>query len=994
MAQYCSNVLATGTCSNAMCPFEHNVQKCELCSLVFRSGQKYQVHLKSKQHQLKARGETGALLYCSVCDKRISGMASWKRHVGTLKHQRRAKGQVIQPEEPETVPNHQFCVACNRHIYNNVWAKHLLNSKHKDREQFLSFQSAVEEAEKDKNGIAVQGTFDFEIVELPAATAGVSGEATIRTSIASSRINLVEYTLASSKGRASYSPFSVSILGSNRVITYGSSLKVLVKMRQCFFGRHEDRLELVFEDLQLKKRFIIARTLRVIVGSKDDHNNLRPKVPYVPRKRSAINRQPEYEVVEGEMPPSTKAIPYIGALPQSKIPGFLERSLGNGNVKEVVDHLQKVYLPRVLNGETYGKHFKHLLWAEEFQMERDLEHYDMSNTPLTRHNNYYYLTVPGLAEKRPSVLVGDRILVQRNGSLRGHWFEGGVHVVRREEVALKFHFSFPPGSPTDRYSVRFKLNRIPLRRQHHALDAVFTQDRVLFPSHVHLPTVPFPPLGNRTFNALIATNARQMQAVTSIVRMPPGSVPFVIFGPPGTGKTVTAVEAILQLLSTNPTARILACAPSNSAADLIAMRLRSLGESGLFRAYAPSRAKELVPHELLPFTYQNAHGHFSVPLLSRMKRFRAVVTTCISANIIAGIGIPRGHYAHIFVDEAGQATEPEVMIAIKTMADMNTNVVLSGDPKQLGPIIRSSVARMLGLELSFLERLMNREAYDEGEGYGKSVVKLTKNYRSHNAILKFPNEQFYGGDLEPCADPKVANLYLGSVHVVSSKFPIVFHAVSGKDDREASSPSFFNIDEVTTVKSLVQKLRADRRIRISDNDIGIIAPYHAQVLKLRNAMRAFADGIKVGSVEEFQGQERKVIIISTVRSSREFVQYDLRHTLGFVANPRRFNVAVTRAQSLLLIVGDPSVLSLDPLWRSFLNYVHVNGGWLGAAPSWDTREPVDPAGEYDQMMRNAARADMNAFARMMEALTLNEVEAPEEGDADFVNVDRPWNEAE
>ncbi|EEB90574.1 hypothetical protein MPER_11197, partial [Moniliophthora perniciosa FA553] len=633
MVQYCPHVLATGTCSNTMCSFEHNVQKCELCSLVFRSNQEYQVHLRSKQHQLKARGETGALLYCSVCNKRISGMASWKKHVGTLKHQRRAKGQVIEPEEPETVPNHQFCVACNRHIHNNVWARHIVNSKHKDREQFLSFQSAVEEAEKDKNGVAVQDAFDFEIVELPAATAGVSAEATIRTSIASSRINLVEYTLASSKGRASYSPFSVSILGSNRLITYGSSLKVVCpRMRTTRF-------------FQLLRKPGVIHLLQLLFTV-----------------WSCSVRQIDISWV------------------------FLERSLGNGNVKEVVAHLQKVYLPREFNGETFGKHFKHLLWAEEFQMDRDLEHYDMSNVPLVRHNSYYYLTVPGLAEKRPSVLVGDRILVQRNGSSRGHWFEGGVHVVRREEVALKFHFSFPPGSPTDRYSVRFKLNRIPLRRQHHALDAVFTQDRVLFPSHAHLPTVPFPPLGNRTFNALIATNARQMQAVTSIIRMPPGSVPFVIFGPPGTGKTVTAVEAILQLLSANPNARILACAPSNSAADLIAMRLRSLGESGLFRAYAPSRDREQVPHELLPFTYQNATGHFSVPLLSRMKRFRAVVTTCVSANIIAGIGIPRGHYTHIFVDEAGQATEPEVMIAIKTMADMNTNVVLSGDPKQLGPI--------------------------------------------------------------------------------------------------------------------------------------------------------------------------------------------------------------------------------------------------------------------------------------------------------------------
>lgn len=177
---------------------------------------------------------------------------------------------------------------------------------------------------------------------------------------------------------------------------------------------------------------------------------------------------------------------------------------------------------------------------------------------------------------------------------------------------------------------------------------------------------------------------------------------------------MTIVEAILQLLRRKPTSRILACAPSNSAADLIASRLTSLGSSVLFRLYAPSRAKEQVPTELRDYVFQNRDGYFSIPPKRKMQGFKVVVTTCVSAALVSGVGIPRGHYSHIFVDEAAQATEPEVMIAIKIMADRNTNVVLSGDPKQLGPIIRSSVAREFGLEKSYMERLMEREVYDEG----------------------------------------------------------------------------------------------------------------------------------------------------------------------------------------------------------------------------------------------------------------------------------------
>jgi helicase MOV-10 len=307
------------------------------------------------------------------------------------------------------------------------------------------------------------------------------------------------------------------------------------------------------------------------------------------------------------------------------------------------------------------------------------------------------------------------------------------------------------------------------------------------------------------------------------------------------------------------------------------------------------------------------------------------------------------------------------------------------------------VARSLGLELSYIERLMKIGGCDEGEESPSNVVKLTKNFRSHNSILKYPNERFYKGELQQCGDPKVINAYVGSSQLVSKRFPIVFHAIVGKDDREASSPSFFNIDEILQVKAYVSSLKADRNTRSTDDDIGVISPYYAQCKKIRTALRGVADEVKVGSVEEFQGQERKVIIVSTVRSSREFIEYDLKHTLGFVANPRRFNVAITRAKALLIVVGDPSVLGLDPLWRSFLNFVHLNGGWRGVEVPWDPTEPVDEAGDYARGRRERAVDDMNEFARRMEELTLAGVEGAggdAEDEEDGGAVDRPWREVE
>lgn len=125
-----------------------------------------------------------------------------------------------------------------------------------------------------------------------------------------------------------------------------------------------------------------------------------------------------------------------------------------------------------------------------------------------------------------------------------------------------------------------------------------------------------------------------------------------------------------------------------------------------------------MPDKLRSYT-STRDGHFTVPIMSRLKRFRVIVSTCISASFCSGVGMARGHFTHIFIDEAGQATEPEAFVSIKMMADTKTNVILSGDPKQLGPVIRSGIARELGLEQSYLERLMDRDVYDNKTGYGR-----------------------------------------------------------------------------------------------------------------------------------------------------------------------------------------------------------------------------------------------------------------------------------
>lgn len=159
----------------------------------------------------------------------------------------------------------------------------------------------------------------------------------------------------------------------------------------------------------------------------------------------------------------------------------------------------------------------------------------------------YSLDVPGLGEKRPSVLVGrwrsldiqettdamlgDKIFAQESGSPDNRWFEGHVHLVRQAEVGLRFHTSFDAYSPHTRFNIRFHLNRTAVRRQHQVLETAFSEERILFPTPLHLLPLANPLPSINFVNKIIETNEPQAQAIKSIVGQAPGSMPFVVFGP-------------------------------------------------------------------------------------------------------------------------------------------------------------------------------------------------------------------------------------------------------------------------------------------------------------------------------------------------------------------------------------------------------------------------------------------------------------------------------
>nr|VWP00270.1 Adenylate cyclase [Ganoderma boninense] len=872
-----------------------------------------------------------------------------------------------------------------------AWEPHLAGRRHKTQEQHAAYKAAFARASQDREGVSVshaEDGLDFGIVALPAAKKGVRSELLVSTdsdaSVALVSADVIPVGRVGSKNRKR-TPF---VVDTARVhLARGQRVSLPVRFQSEGRGRFDAQVVITFQGAN-QKPFVIIRGLRVVVGDAADHDALKPVTPYVRNRR--VPWRKDLPTVSGERPPSLIAAQYVKTLPKARIPANLAEALRSGTPEEIETRIRENYFSGPLQLTSHATFFANLLWIEEDRMVEDLRRYDMADVAFSKDGRLYSLQVPGLAEKRPSVMIGDAIKVQAADGSDERTYEGFVHDVYMETIRVSFHGSFK--GVGRRYNVSFQLNRIPLRRQHQALNSSPPNpQRFLFPTPGHegleraLEHNEHP---ITLFNPLIGTNPAQLLAVKSILQLRPKSAPFGLWGPPGTGKTETDVETIRQILHRDKDAKVLACAPSNSAADIIALRLSAaLTPEEMFRCNAASRDPRSVPDALVPYTLHMI-GHYGIPPLEALTKYRVVVTTCGNASFAYNVGMARGHFSYIFIDEAGQATEPEVLAAINTMASDDTRIVLSGDPKQLGPIIRSSIAREHGLGVSYMERLMERPIYGAQAGRGRSWVKLLQNYRSHEAILRYPNEKFYGSELEVRGDAGAINSFLASAQLVSPKFPVVFHSLAGHNDRESTSPSYFNIDEASEVKAYVQALLADRQHPIQAKDIGVITPYHAQVRKIRKLLQeADIPDVDVGSVEIFQGQERRAIIISTVRSSADLLAYDAKFTLGFVSNPRRFNVAITRAKALLIVIGDAAILSLDPIWRGFMNHVYLGGGWRGDLPTWDANAPVrDDAQDYVDELQEALAAEMSV---LMSRLSLEGEDL--EGDA---NVDRPFQETD
>ena len=556
----------------------------------------------------------------------------------------------------------------------------------------------------------------------------------------------------------------------------------------------------------------------------------------------------------------------------------------------------------------------------------------------------YRLKVENLSEKRPRLIVGSIILLQRNHYLSEKQtpFYAQVVEIEKDRTHVRFvsDVSFK-WKATYTFAVNFPVDMTPYIRVFATINyfqtknnntealrmflfpsAKFSQKPVCEPSEFHGATI-------QCFSQNIESNEPQKRAVESIIKYR-RNYPFVLFGPPGTGKTHTLSEAICWLL-VNGGKRIIVCCATNSAADNIYERIMSIlkfknqNEHNNLPVYMRFKSLFRCKQDGLDYFEQEQQ------ILHNSENVRLVVCTSSTAFTL----FDTLSFDYLFMDEAGSTQETEslqAMIGCNTTLNKGLQIVLAGDPKQLGPFSFNHPS-CSALSSSLLQRICGYSEYrkDKDDKYNPEfIVKLLLNFRSHPAILKPPSDLFYDRELVSRANAAEVNLFATWEYLPNPEQPILFIPVrDAQESQEGNSHSFSNYQEVGRTRDvLIQVRKFIKSTGFASNrkvTVGIITPYIKQKQKiekvLANANVATWEelDVSVGSVEFFQGQEKDVIIISTVRSFPEDEEF-VKHNIGFLRCQKRLNVAITRAKSLLIVIGNDIKLSDSPIWSKFIRY--------------------------------------------------------------------------
>ncbi|CDR40740.1 CYFA0S05e03906g1_1 [Cyberlindnera fabianii] len=542
------------------------------------------------------------------------------------------------------------------------------------------------------------------------------------------------------------------------------------------------------------------------------------------------------------------------------------------------------------------------------------------------------------------VAVGDEMILRYAGVGHAPW-EGKGFIIRtpsshQEEFTLELIDTKtpPPTTLTTDFTAEFVWKGTPYERMQNALRS-FAVDPKSVSAYLYKRLlghqieqevefdVSLPQKVSVTGYAEL--NLSQANAVKAVLKKPLS----LIQGPPGTGKTVTSATIVYHLTKLNAKEKILVCAPSNVAVDHLAEKLESLGLN-IVRLTARSREDVdcSVEHlSLNNLVAKNAVGELKKLLKLRgelgelsaedtttffrlfrkkeraiLKNADVVCCTCIGAG---DIRLHNMTFSAVLIDEVTQASEPECLVPIVHGAKQ---VILVGDHQQLGPVILDKRAAEAGLKQSLFERLIH---------LNHIPIRLEVQYRMNPCLAEFASNMFYEGDLHSGVTKEDRRM--------SSKFPwpvpdtpMMFWANYGREEISATGTSYLNRIEAMNCERVITRLF---REGVKPEQIGVITPYEGQRAYIVSYMTMNGSmdkdlylDVEVASVDAFQGREKDFIVFSCARANEG-------QNIGFLRDPRRLNVALTRAKYGLIVLGNPRTLKKNHLWNQLLLHFRENG---------------------------------------------------------------------